>query len=33
MVSVPAESKKGFLLILGVVAGLYVASLVMRRLP
>jgi len=33
MASIPAESKKGFLLILGVVAGLYVANLILRRLP
>lgn len=33
MASVPAETKKGFLLILGVIAGLYVANLVLRRLP
>lgn len=31
--AIPAESKKGFLLILGVIAGLYVANLVLRRLP
>ena len=33
MPSIPAESKKGFLLILGIVAGLYVASKIMGRLP
>lgn len=33
MAGIPAESKKGFLLILGIVAGLYVASKVIGRLP
>jgi hypothetical protein len=28
-----SEAKKGFLLVLGAMAGLYVASLVLRRLP
>lgn len=33
MAAIPAEAKRGFLVVLGVVAGLYVANLVLRRLP
>jgi hypothetical protein len=33
MSTIPVESKKAFFFILGAVAGIYVASLILRKLP
>jgi hypothetical protein len=33
MVAIPADAKKGFLLVIGVLAALYIGSLVIGKLP
>jgi hypothetical protein len=31
--AIPQESRKGFYLVIGLAAGLYVAAIIIRRLP
>jgi hypothetical protein len=33
MAAIPSEAKKGFLIVIGILAALYVGSLVIGRLP
>jgi hypothetical protein len=33
MVAIPSEAKKGFLVVIGILAALYVGSLVLGKLP
>jgi hypothetical protein len=33
MVAIPSDAKKGFLLVIGVLAALYIGSLVIGKLP